>query len=214
MSHRRSGSVLGLLMLETHFPRPPGDIGHPLTFGFEVRRRVVQGATPERVVRGSDPAAAAALHPSSDATGGRGLRCHIHKLRLPGALAARAAGRVAGAGVELGAAAAGRAAGPGQMLRRHHDRGGLAGRGAFRGRGRRPGDAGRRHHAGLGAAPYAAAGPGHAERGRCAGAGAGMRHSVCVDACPASTLWCWNAPTCRPMRLRCAGPPGCRCWTW
>jgi hypothetical protein len=48
--------TLGLLMLQTRFPRPSGDIGHPLTFGFEVRRRVVQGATPERVVRGSDPA--------------------------------------------------------------------------------------------------------------------------------------------------------------
>lgn len=48
--------MLGLLMLETRFPRPPGDIGHPHTFGFAVRQRVVQGATPERVVRGSDPA--------------------------------------------------------------------------------------------------------------------------------------------------------------
>jgi hypothetical protein len=43
-------------MLETHFPRPLGDIGHPDTFHFAVRRRVVQGATAERVVRGSDPA--------------------------------------------------------------------------------------------------------------------------------------------------------------
>jgi Asp/Glu/hydantoin racemase len=48
--------TLGLLMLQTRFPRPPGDIGHPLTFGFKVRRRVVRGATPERVVRDSDPA--------------------------------------------------------------------------------------------------------------------------------------------------------------
>lgn len=50
-------STLGLLMLQTRFPRPPGDVGHARTFGFRVRRRVVQGATPERVVRGSDPAA-------------------------------------------------------------------------------------------------------------------------------------------------------------
>ncbi len=48
---------LGLLMLQTHFPRPLGDVGHPRTFDFEVRRRVVEGATPERVVRGDDPAA-------------------------------------------------------------------------------------------------------------------------------------------------------------
>ena len=50
-------STLGLLMLQTRFPRPPGDVGHARTFGVRVRRRVVQGATPERVVRGSDPAA-------------------------------------------------------------------------------------------------------------------------------------------------------------
>lgn len=49
--------TLGLLMLQTRFPRPPGDIGHPRTFDFPVRRRVVAGATPERVVRGRDPAA-------------------------------------------------------------------------------------------------------------------------------------------------------------
>jgi Asp/Glu/Hydantoin racemase len=56
--------TLGLLMLHTRFPRPPGDIGHPCTFAFEVRRRVVPGATPERVVRGSE---AALLQPFIDA---------------------------------------------------------------------------------------------------------------------------------------------------
>lgn len=47
---------LGVLMLQTRFPRVPGDIGHPATFDFPVRHAVVQGATPERIVRGSDPA--------------------------------------------------------------------------------------------------------------------------------------------------------------
>ncbi len=51
--------TLGLLMLDTRFPRPRGDIGHPQTFAFPVRRQVVQGATPARVVRGRDPAALA-----------------------------------------------------------------------------------------------------------------------------------------------------------
>lgn len=46
--------TLGLLMLQTRFPRPPGDIGHPGTFAFAVRRRVVEGATPARVVPGLD----------------------------------------------------------------------------------------------------------------------------------------------------------------
>ena len=44
--------MLGLLMLQTRFPRPPGDIGHPATFTFPVRRVVVQGASPAAVVRG------------------------------------------------------------------------------------------------------------------------------------------------------------------
>ena len=56
--------TLGLLMLETRFPRPPGDVGHAQTFGFPVRRRVVRGETPERVVRGDDPRA---LQPFIDA---------------------------------------------------------------------------------------------------------------------------------------------------
>lgn len=48
--------TLGLLMLQTRFPRPPGDIGHPQTFAFPTRRRIVAGASPERVVRGTDVA--------------------------------------------------------------------------------------------------------------------------------------------------------------
>jgi hypothetical protein len=49
---------LGILMLDTRFPRPPGDIGHPATFeraGIPVRYTVVRGASPQRVVREADP---------------------------------------------------------------------------------------------------------------------------------------------------------------
>ena len=56
--------TLGLLMLQTRFPRPLGDVGHPATFRFPVRQRVVQGASPARVVRGRD---AAVLGPFVDA---------------------------------------------------------------------------------------------------------------------------------------------------
>lgn len=48
--------VLGLLMLDTRFPRPPGDIGHPATFGAPPLVAVVRGASPRRVVRERDPA--------------------------------------------------------------------------------------------------------------------------------------------------------------
>ncbi|MDQ6639922.1 MAG: aspartate/glutamate racemase family protein [Pseudomonadota bacterium] len=43
-------------MLETRFPRPPGDIGNPQTFAFPVRYRTVPGASPWRVVVERDPA--------------------------------------------------------------------------------------------------------------------------------------------------------------
>jgi hypothetical protein len=42
---------LGILMLDTRFPRPIGDIGHPGTFeraGIPVRYAVVRGASPQR----------------------------------------------------------------------------------------------------------------------------------------------------------------------
>ena len=38
---------LGILMLDTRFPRIPGDVGNPATWDFPVRYRVVEGATPE-----------------------------------------------------------------------------------------------------------------------------------------------------------------------
>ena len=41
---------IGILLLETRFPRPPGDIGNAETFDFPVLYRVVERATPSRVV--------------------------------------------------------------------------------------------------------------------------------------------------------------------
>lgn len=44
--------VLGILMLDTRFPRIAGDVGNPSTWPFPTRIAVVQGASPERVVAG------------------------------------------------------------------------------------------------------------------------------------------------------------------
>lgn len=41
---------IGILMLESRFPRIPGDMGHPATWPFPVLVRVVPGASPRRVV--------------------------------------------------------------------------------------------------------------------------------------------------------------------
>lgn len=46
------GATVGILMLETRFPRIPGDMGNALTWPFPVQYRVVRGATPDLVVRG------------------------------------------------------------------------------------------------------------------------------------------------------------------
>jgi hypothetical protein len=45
------GIPLGVLMLESRFPRIPGDVGNASTWPFPVQYRVVPGASPERVVR-------------------------------------------------------------------------------------------------------------------------------------------------------------------
>src|SRR5436189_6141295 len=44
------GARVGILMLETRFPRIPGDMGNALTWPFPVLYRVVPGASPRRVV--------------------------------------------------------------------------------------------------------------------------------------------------------------------
>ena len=44
------GSRIGILMLETKFPRIPGDMGNGLTWPFPVLYKVVPGASPARVV--------------------------------------------------------------------------------------------------------------------------------------------------------------------
>lgn len=46
----RHAGFLGVLMLDTRFPRPLGDIGHPGSFGLPVRHATVPGAWPSKVV--------------------------------------------------------------------------------------------------------------------------------------------------------------------
>ena len=46
---------LGVLLLDTRFPRGPGDIGNAVSYDFPVILKTVEGATVDRVVRSSDP---------------------------------------------------------------------------------------------------------------------------------------------------------------
>lgn len=52
------GANIGIMMLETRFPRVHGDIANANTWPFPVQYRIVRGATPDKVVRG-DPRALA-----------------------------------------------------------------------------------------------------------------------------------------------------------
>ena len=49
-------ATLGVVMLDTRFPRPRGDIGNAQTFAFPVHYRTVASASPRRVVIERDPA--------------------------------------------------------------------------------------------------------------------------------------------------------------
>ena len=60
----RVAPFLGLLLLDTRFPRAVGDAGRPDSYAMPVRAVRVQGATPQRVVRDAD---AALLQPFIDA---------------------------------------------------------------------------------------------------------------------------------------------------
>ena len=50
------GQKVGILMLDTHFPRVPGDIGNATTFPFPVAFKVVKEANAQSVVLKQDPA--------------------------------------------------------------------------------------------------------------------------------------------------------------
>ena len=47
--------VLGIMLLDTTFPRIPGDVGHPDSYSFPVLMRTVPGATVQRAVFEADP---------------------------------------------------------------------------------------------------------------------------------------------------------------
>ncbi|SBT44265.1 aspartate/glutamate racemase family protein [Micromonospora narathiwatensis] len=50
-----SDAAIGVLCLQTSFDKIPGHIRNPATFDFPVVYRVVEGATPRRLVREADP---------------------------------------------------------------------------------------------------------------------------------------------------------------
>lgn len=71
------GGFLGVLMLDTRFPRPPGDIGSPATWaraGIPVRFVRIPGASARRVVQTQDPALLAPFIDAAQALVAQGAR--------------------------------------------------------------------------------------------------------------------------------------------
>jgi hypothetical protein len=52
--HTNYGEDVGILMLDTTFPRPPGDIGNAYSFDFPVRYKIVKGAVQGKIM-GHEP---------------------------------------------------------------------------------------------------------------------------------------------------------------
>ena len=68
------GHAIGILVLDTVFPRIPGDIGHAGTFPFPVLYHRVRHASPARVVREGDPALLDRFIDGARALQGAGVR--------------------------------------------------------------------------------------------------------------------------------------------
>ncbi len=49
------GEAIGILLLDSYIPFPPGDVGNATTYSFPVRYKVVKGASVERLINQQDP---------------------------------------------------------------------------------------------------------------------------------------------------------------
>jgi hypothetical protein len=67
-------SFLGILMLDTRFPRVPGDVGDAASWRMPVRFRTVAGASPRRVVREGDASLLAPFIEAAQACVAEGAR--------------------------------------------------------------------------------------------------------------------------------------------
>ncbi len=65
------GESIGILMLDTRFPRPPGDIGNARSYDFPVRYKIVRNAYTDRIM-GHSPDGSI-LDPSARVTCSRSL---------------------------------------------------------------------------------------------------------------------------------------------
>lgn len=68
------GVDVGILLLDSTAPRPPGDVGHAATYAFPVLFEVVPGAVPQRVVEHDADGLLDAFIAAAHRLAGRGVR--------------------------------------------------------------------------------------------------------------------------------------------
>ena len=92
------GASIGILMLETRFPRIPGDVGNADTWPFPVLYRVVRDASPDRVVRQGGSRSPRRLRGGGEGPRSRRRGRTHHELRLPRPPSGGVGTRLRGAG--------------------------------------------------------------------------------------------------------------------
>ena len=96
------GETIGILMLDTRFPRPRGDIGNALSYDFPVRYKIVRGAHATKIMGDHpDPAPARAVHRGGPRAGSRRRQGDHDELWLPRAIPETTRGRREHPGLHL-----------------------------------------------------------------------------------------------------------------
>lgn len=84
------GQDIGILMLDTNFPRIPGDIGNAKSYEIPVRYKIVKNAQPCRIMGNMRIPSCSTLYRSCTRAGSGGRKSHHHQLRLSGSFSKRA----------------------------------------------------------------------------------------------------------------------------
>ena len=75
--------ALGIMLLDTKFPRIPGDVGHPSSYPFPIRKITIPGATIKRAVYEADASLLESFIKGARQLESERCLCHHEQLRVP-----------------------------------------------------------------------------------------------------------------------------------